>query len=213
MLAKLAGIIDSFETNAVIVMVGGMGVRVLAPQSTLRQIGQPGDPVALVTELVVREESLTLYGFQSAAELHWFRLLTSVQGVGPRSALSILTVCPPDRLQIAIAAQDKAPITQADGVGPKLAVRIITELKDKSMSALAVPTGGVTPATPAAKTAEQHPSEGAALQDAISALTNLGYGRSEAHEAVMRIAANDPGNDVSALIRAALKELGKRAVP
>ena len=223
MLAKIAGIIDSFESNAAIIMVGGMGVRVLMPARSLQSIGQPGDAVSLVTELVVREDALTLYGFKHAHELHWFRLLTSVQGVGPRSALSILSVCPPDRLQLALAAQDKAAITQADGVGPKLAVRILTELKDKALSAMPVPTGTVAPASKgkAAESAVQANDSTAdiasngdetALPDAVSALTNLGYGRSEAHAAVMQVLAQQGGGkDVATLIRLSLKELGKGA--
>lgn len=204
MLAKLAGIIDSFEANAVIIMVGGMGVRVLAPSRTLQTLGQPGDAVQMVTELVVREDSLTLYGFKTQAELQWFRLLTSVQGVGPRSGLSILSVCPPDRLQLAIAAQDKSAITQADGVGPKLAVRILTELKGKTVT-----LGGAPAATPTAHIPDT-PDSGA-LGDAVSALTNLGYGRSDAHDMVVKIQATQAGAvDASTLIRLALKEMGKK---
>lgn len=211
MLAKLAGIIDSFESNAVIVMVGGIGMRVLVPARALQTLGVPGDPVQLVTELVVREESLTLYGFKTAADLQWFKLLTSVQGVGPRSALSILSVCPPDRLQLAIASQDKAAITQADGVGPKLAVRILTELKDKSVTlGIPVPSGSVNASVPANAGKDSQPPMDGILIDAVSALTNLGYGRSEAHQAVLKVmAANDA--DVGSVIRLALKELGKGA--
>ncbi|MES2729554.1 MAG: Holliday junction branch migration protein RuvA [Pseudomonadota bacterium] len=206
MLAKLAGIIDSFEANAVIVMVGGMGVRVLAPSRTLQTLGQPGDAVQMVTELVVREDSLTLYGFKTATELQWFRLLTSVQGVGPRSGLAILSVCPPDQLQLAIAAQDKSMITQAEGVGPKLAVRIMTELKGKTVLGGATGQNGAGDVSPSvAHTGD----EGGAIQDTISALANLGYGRSEAHAAAVNVFAAHPGADASTLIRLALKEMGK----
>ncbi len=208
MLAKLAGIIDSFEQNAVVIMVGGMGVRVLAPSRTLQTLGQPGDAVQMVTELVVREDSLTLYGFKTQAELQWFRLLTSVQGVGPRSGLSILSVCPPDRLQLAIAAQDKSAITQADGVGPKLAIRILTELKGKSVTL----GGAPVPSTPSShdEGAVVQDNDGTAIADAVSALTNLGYSRSDAHDVVVKMRATQPGADAGTLIRLTLKEMGKK---
>lgn len=206
MISKISGVIDSFDTNSVTVMIGGFGVRVYASSRTLQTLGAPGEAATLLTELQVREDSLTLFGFKSESELNWFRLLTSVQGVGAKSGLSILSVCPPEKLQMAIAAQDKAPLTQADGVGPKLALRIVTELKDKAASALTadfVPHQASKSDGGKAETQQAMP-----LQDAVSALVNLGYGRTEAHAAVLRVNPELVANgNISDLIRLALKEL------
>ena len=171
----------------------------------------------MLTDMQVREDSMTLYGFIDAAEQQWFRLLNSVQGVGAKVALGILSVSPPERLSVIIAAQDKAAMTQADGVGPKLATRILTELKDKAASiAMTFPVSGeAVPTKPPVVSADSVPDApppphiAANLdEDALSALINLGYARADAYSAIMqaKLNANDD-YDLQNIIRLALKEL------
>lgn len=208
MIGKLTGKIDIFETAHLILDVGGVGYLVHASRRTLSSIGQKGEVVSLYIETLVREDAITLYGFMDQTEQQCFRILTSVQGVGAKVGLSILSVAPPEKIALAIAAQDKAFISQADGVGPKLAVRICTELKDKM---LALQSSGLAPASggksqqPIASAASQDFSSGLD-HDAISALVNLGYGRSDAFTAVQK--AREKANDnLQDLIKQALKEL------
>ena len=185
-----------------------MGYLVHATGRTLAQIGQPGDMVTLVTELLVREDSLTLYGFKDTAEQAAFRMLQTVQGVGAKAALSILTTLPADELSKAILAGDKAMVSRADGIGPKLAQRIINELAQKLPASLTTgpapygqaSAGGLEGA--AADTGQQ------LAQDALSALVNLGYSRTEAFAAVSQTKQSEEAGNVSALIALALKQLG-----
>ena len=202
MIGKLTGKIDSLIGPQAIVDVQGVGYVVACSAHTLRQIGSTGDAVALLIETHVREDAINLYGFLDSLERDWFRLLTTVQGVGAKSALAILGTLPPERLAQSIAAQDKAALTQADGVGPKLALRLVTELKDK-VAAFALPA--LLPTKGATQTAL--PSE---TSDAVSALMHLGYSRLEAFAAVSA-AAQKLGTDakLDALIRAGLAELSK----
>lgn len=204
MIGKLSGIIDSFADNHAILDVNGVGYVVFASRRTLGRIGQPGDPATLLIDTHVREDHIHLYGFADANEQKWFRLLTSVQGVGAKVALSILTACPAERLGVIIASQDKGAITSADGVGPKLGVRILTELKDKAEQVeIAAPSKGV-------KYKEIANEPKTIDQDAVSALINLGYPRSDAYDAVMqaRTKANDNEKEnLQIIIRMALKEL------
>ncbi len=217
MIGKLSGIIDSFAENYVILDVSGVGYIVYASRRTLTSIGQPGDAASLLINTHVREDAFNLYGFADVGEQAWYRLLTSVQGVGAKAALAILSVSTPQTLSIAIAAQDKAAFTQADGVGPKIATRILTELKDKAAkmdmgAALAAETkstdsaqqGSVSSA--AAQDPQKKLQDTGAAQDAISALVNLGYARSEAYTAVMN-ARGKSNDNLQDLIREALKEL------
>lgn len=131
MIAKLSGLLDSVGTDHCIVDCGGVGYLVYCSARTLRRVGDTGAAVSLRTEMQVREDAITLFGFIDAAERDWFRRLTTVQGVGSRVALALLSVLEPDKLGQAIAAQDRTALAQADGVGPKLANRLISELKDK----------------------------------------------------------------------------------
>jgi Holliday junction DNA helicase RuvA len=195
MIARLTGTVDSVGADHVIVDVGGVGYLATCSKRTLMQLGGAGSPVRLFTEMRARDELPHLYGFLDAGERDWFRLLTTVQGVGARVALAILSVLPPDKLTLAIAAQDRAAITAADGVGPKLATRLLSELKDKTG------TLGVTFET-AASVAMLPGIAG----DAVSALVNLGYGRSEVVSVVAKLQADE--TDLGTLIRKALKELG-----
>lgn len=202
MIGKLSGIIDSFDTGHLILDVQGVGYLIYASNRTLSRIGQPGDGASLLIDTHVREDHIHLFGFADAGEQQWFRLLTSVQGVGAKAGLAILAVCPAEKLALIIASQDKAAITQADGVGPKLGTRILTELKDKAGKIeLGQSNNSVKYQTIA------NESEDTGLdQDAVSALINLGYARSDAYSAVMnaRQKANDNLEDI---IRMALKEL------
>jgi Holliday junction DNA helicase RuvA len=198
MIAKLSGILDSAGPDGVIVDVGGVGYLVFCSARTLRQLPGKGEAVRLVVETHVREDHIHLYGFIDEAERSAYRLLTTVQGVGAKVALAILGAVSPDALASAIAAQDRTVLTQADGVGPKLATRIVVELRDKvgGLALAAAPLEGATPVL-----------EGAAA-DAVSALVNLGYRRVDAFGAVAR-ASRKVGSEakLDALIRGGLKEL------
>lgn len=204
MIAKLKGLIDSTGEGWAVIDVGGVGYLVFCSGRTLGRLGA-GEVADVMVETHVREDHIHLYGFIDAAERDWFRLLTTVQGVGAKVALALLSALSPDELLHAVAAADKAAVTQAPGVGPKLATRILSELKDKVGDlALGVSAGVVQMA------AHGGGPEGAggALRDAASALVNLGYQPSEALAAVGS-AAGRLGDDatVEALIRAGLNEL------
>lgn len=204
MIAKLTGIIDTIGPNHLILDVNGVGYLVQASNRTLSKIGGKGDPTSVLIETVIREDAFTLFGFADAAEQEWFKLLTSVQGVGAKAGLAILSVNTPDKIALAIAAQDKAAIQAADGVGPKLATRILTELKDKAANI------DISPAPQSVSyseiTNEEPQSDPSIDNDAISALVNLGYQRSDAFTAVTKAKAQSNDN-LQDLIRLALKEL------
>ncbi|MBF0374614.1 MAG: Holliday junction branch migration protein RuvA, partial [Alphaproteobacteria bacterium] len=179
MIAKLRGLLDSQGDDWAVIDVGGVGYMVFCSGRTLSRLPAVGEAVALVVETHVREDHIHLYGFFDAGERAWFRLLLTVQGVGSKVALSVLSVLPPDQLSAAIAAQDKRELTRAGGVGPKLAQRIVLELKDKA-AGIAVSDAFV----PAAASASGFAPAGGAIEDAVSALVNLGYRRVEAFAAV-----------------------------
>ena len=198
MIARLRGIVDSIEEGRCVIDVNGVGYLVFCSSRTLG--GLPEGVTTLLIETQVREDAISLYGFATAAEREWFRLLTTVQGVGAKVALGILSALSPDQLIGAIAAQDKGALTRAPGVGPKLAVRLVTELRDK---AGAMPGGGAA-ALPVAATPQGD------LADALSALTNLGYRRVEAEAALAKaVAAHGEGAALDVLIRTGLKALAK----
>ena len=204
MIAKLSGILDSMGANWAVIDVGGVGYLVYCSARTLHQLPGPGERVGLMIETHVREDHIHLYGFADSRERDWFAILQAVQGVGARVALGVLSVLSPIEITQAIAAQDAQPLTQASGVGAKLANRIVTELKDKVPSQAAAPVrddGGGAAAAVA--------GSGAAA-DAVSALTNLGYRRVDAFSAVAS-ASRSLGAEVGveALIRGSLKELGR----
>lgn len=196
MIAKLTGLIDEVGADRLILDVGGVGYLVHCSGRTLARFGpSPKGPVSLLIDTHLREDRIALYGFADAVERDWFRLLTTVQGVGARVALAILSVCAPDQLALAIASSDKAMLTRADGVGPKLGQRICSELKDK-IGDLAL--GAALPA---------EGESDAESRDAVSALINLGYGRSDAFQAVAAARAKSDAANVGELIRLGLKEL------
>ena len=200
MIAMLAGIVDQAAADGVVLDVNGVGYLVFASARTLARVPPRGEAVRLLLETHVREDHIHLYGFADEAERGWFRLLTTVQGVGAKLALALLSVLPPEALATAIMAQDKAALARADGVGQKLAQRIANELKDK--------VGGIA-LGPAATSAPIAAPPGAAA-DAVSALINLGYSRSDAYSAVNQ-AAQRLGAEarIDALIRAGLQELAR----
>lgn len=206
MITKLTGTLDSAGTNYAVVDVGGVGYLVHASGRTLSRLGARGGPVSLLTDMHVREDDISLYGFCDAEERDWFRLLCTVQGVGAKVALSILSSAPIERLGLAIASEDRAQIQQADGVGPKLATRIVTELKEKA-GKLAL--SGPAVANDRARSSASAPAvEKGVAADAVSALINLGYGRSEAFAAVSDVLRDlGPAAPVGDVIRRSLKEL------
>ena len=208
MIAQLRGEIVQIDGNSVIMDVAGVCYAVSVSGRTQGLMSAKAGMVTVLTDMQVREDSMTLYGFADSAERDAFRLLVTVQGVGAKAAMAILSVLSPDALATAIMAGDKAMVTRADGVGPKLAQRVVNELAEKvdnlPVSGFgAAMAGGAIP-TPAGDAA------GNVVVDAISALENLGYGRAEAHAAISRARSDGAHNeDLSALIAAALHQLGR----
>jgi holliday junction DNA helicase RuvA len=202
MIAKLTGIVDRSGPDGVVIDVGGVGYLVFCSARTLRLLPPAGEAARLLIDTHVREDHIHLYGFIDEAERNAYRLLTTVQGVGAKLALAISAVLSPDALAAAIVAQDRAALAQADGVGPKLAARIVNELRDK-VSGLSTAIAS----SPAIAVVPGSGDDGAA-SDAISALVNLGYRRTDASGAISR-AARKLGADagIDALIRGGLKEL------
>jgi holliday junction DNA helicase RuvA len=199
MIASLSGRLASAEEDSAVVDVGGVGYLVFCSGRTLRALPPVGEAVSLVVETHVREDHIHLYGFQAPAERAWFRLLQTVQGVGARLALAVLSLLAPDELATAIAAQDTASLRRVSGVGPKAAQRIVAELKDKAHA--------VSPDIAVVAAAAGTPGDGSSAE-AVSALVNLGYGRSEAFAAVSGAARElGEGADVGGLIRQGLKAL------
>lgn len=197
MIGRLRGIVEAVEDGKCLIDVNGVGYLVFCSSRTLEAV--PDGVATLLIETQVREDAITLYGFFTGAEREWFRLLTTVQGVGAKVALGILSALSPDQLVSAITGQDKAALTRAPGVGPKLALRILTELREKA----GIMPGGGAVALPV-------PPGGGAVVDALSALVNLGYKRLEAEQALAKaldIHGESAGLDV--LIRAGLKALAK----
>jgi holliday junction DNA helicase RuvA len=205
-IARLSGMLDSLGPDGAVIDVGGVGYLAFCSTRTLGALPRPGAAARLLIETHVREDHIHLYGFIDAAERDWFRLLLTVQGVGARLALAILSAIAPEALTVAIVAQDRAVLARADGVGPRLAARIVNELRDKA-GALALTSAapiatGVAPAVA---------GNGGAIADAVSALENLKIGRAEAYGAVAAAARRlGDGAAVEALITAGLQELDKR---
>lgn len=214
MIGKLKGIIESVMEDALLIDVGGVCYYVFASAATLRQLPREGEATTLWIETHVREDHIHLYGFTTEAEKKAFLLLNKVSGVGAKMALSILSAATPSQLATAIAAEDAAPFKAASGVGPKLAKRILVDLKDKFTlfdDGTGLQLSGAAGAALASE-GQAKPSAASgghpAVGDAISALVNLGYSRSDAYSAVSRAASGQEDAGVSELIRAGLKELG-----
>lgn len=239
MIARLRGILELKSRDQALIDVGGVGYLAFCSARTLAALPQGGAPVVLEIETHVREDHIHLYGFIDRAERDWFRLLITVQGVGARVALGILSILSPDDLARAVAAQDRVAIAKANGVGAKLAARIAGELRDKAAGIMldgatvsghaSAPTAGTMPeGSSPPETAKANGAKGPdgplpddarpMIADAVSALVNLGYGRSEAFAAIARAGAGAAeadaqngvrGGDVATLIRAGLKELSR----
>lgn len=200
MIGKLTGIVDSQNADSLILDVNGVGYVVQCSPRTLARLPVGGARVSLAIETQMREDAIRLFGFTSDAERDWFRLLQGVQGVGSKVALAILGVLPADALAVAIGRGDKSAVAQAPGVGPKLAARIVAELKDKTVA-----LGGASLDDDPGPIAAQLPG---AAQDAVSALLNLGYGRPQVTAAVAQAAAAlGPEAPTAALIRRGLQLL------
>lgn len=202
MIAKLTGILDSLYDGFLILDVGGVGYRVFCSNRTLSMMPGKGMGCALLIETQVREDYIHLFGFADSAEKEWFNVLNNVQGVGAKVALAILSALSPNDLSMAVATGDSKAFTRANGVGPKLATRLVTELKGKNL------TTGVGLDIPSMLTEKAGASN--VVQEAISALVNLGYGRSEAGMIVGTVYKDNENASISDLIRLSLKEIGKK---
>ena len=204
MIGKLKGIIDTYGPDWVIIDVGGVGYLVHCSARTLAALPAVGEAAAVAIETYVREDVIRLFGFASSQERDWFRLLLGVQGVGTKVALAVLGTLTPNELASAIAMQDKAMIARAPGIGPKVAQRVVAELRDKAPA-----LGAVDPVL-AALQGSLEAGVPTAAGDAVSALLNLGYGQAQAGAAVST-ALRKAGEEASteSLIRVALKELAR----
>lgn len=201
MIAQLTGRIDALSEGSCVIDVNGVGYLVHASTRTLAALPRPPASVRVLVETHVREDAILLYGFAEPEEREWFRLLTTVQGVGARVALSILSALSPRDLAAAIAAQDRASLTRAPGVGARLAMRLLTELREKA---------GAMPASSGISAIAQRPA--GVAEDTVSALVNLGYRRVEVQPVVARVLerlGSEAG--VDAAIRESLKELAQKA--
>jgi Holliday junction DNA helicase RuvA len=205
MIGKLKGVIDSYGEDNVILDVGGVGYLVHCSARTLQMLPQPGEAATLAIETYVREDQIKLFGFTSDLEREWFKLLQTVQGVGAKVALAVLGTMKVPELAEAIAMRDKAAVARTPGVGPKVAERIVVELKDKvpkftSLDPAIVQLSGALDENRAPRP----------VADAVSALVNLGYGQPQAAAAIAAAARNaGEGADTAALIRQGLKELAR----
>ena len=220
MIGKLSGRIDIKAADHVLIDTGGVGYVVYCSERTIAALPPAGGTAALYTDLLVREDLLQLFGFQTIAEREWHRLLTSVQGVGAKAALAIQGALGVEGVARAIALGDAAAVRRAQGVGPKLAQRVVNELKDKAPAVMALGGAAARPASVRAVSeviddADHPPSDardagaGAEAQAAaLSALVNLGYGHGEAAQAVAEVA--ETAGDEADLIRAALKRLAPK---
>jgi Holliday junction DNA helicase RuvA len=205
MIGKLKGIIDSYGEDAVILDVGGVGYLVHCSARTMQALPAPGGAATLSIETYVREDQIKLFGFVSDIEREWFRLLQTVQGVGAKVALAVLGTLRPSELATAIAMRDKAMVARTPGVGPKVAERIVTELKDKAPA-----YADIDPAVVRLAGSIDEKRATGPVADAVSALVNLGYGPPQAAAAIAA-AARSAGEaaDTKILIRLGLKELSK----
>ncbi|WP_341198270.1 Holliday junction branch migration protein RuvA [Lentibacter algarum] len=218
MIGKVAGRIDYIAEDHALIDVKGIGYLVYCSERTLRSLPRAGEAVALYTDLLVREDNLQLFGFTSLVEKEWYRLLLTVQGVGAKASLAMLSALGPDGVSRAIALGDWGAVKAAKGIGPKTAQRVVMELKDKAPAIMAL---GAGPAPDmgqdddvlediASVSAPVAQVGGAAQSEALSALSNLGYAPSEAASAIAQAQENGGGEDTAALIRQALRLLAPK---
>ncbi|MCW1956222.1 Holliday junction branch migration protein RuvA [uncultured Lentibacter sp.] len=218
MIGKIAGRIDYIAEDHVLIDVKGIGYLVYCSERSLRSLPRAGEAVALYTDLLVREDNLQLFGFTSLVEKEWYRLLLTVQGVGAKASLAMLSALGPEGVSRAIALGDWGAVKAAKGIGPKTAQRVVMELKDKAPAIMALGAGpapeigqedavleDIAPVSaPVAQVG------GAAQSEALSALSNLGYAPSEAASAIAQAQDNGGGEDTAALIRQALRLLAPK---
>ncbi|NBD30575.1 MAG: Holliday junction branch migration protein RuvA [Alphaproteobacteria bacterium] len=222
MIGRLAGRLEYRAADHVLIDVRGVGYMVFVSDRTMAALPGVGEAVALYTDLLVREDLLQLFGFTSLVEKEWHRLLMGVQGIGAKASIAILGALGPDGVSRAIALGDWAAVASAKGVGPKTAKKVILELKDKAPAVMAMGAAAPIGGSAATGAGEDEPvietvaprtapaADGAAQSEALSALTNLGYGPSEAASAVAQALGDDPGAETGALIKAALKLLAPK---
>jgi len=225
MIAKLKGIIDNIGEDCCIIDVNGVGYLVNMSSRSLAKL-KIGDYISLLIETVIKEDSITLFGFQSPWEKEWFNTLTKIQGVGGKVCLSILSALSPAQLSQAVAAQDKSSFLRAAGVGPKLAARLVTELKDKivtipveyingsdlktlSDDASEADTSKIKNKKEISPLPEESDNTYTKTEDVTSALTNLGYQKIDAYRVASEVCLKNPDADLSNLIRLALKEFNQ----
>jgi len=210
MIGKLRGKVDSTDTDSLILDVGGVGYHVFCAGRLIAALA-PGAAAELIIETNVREDHIHLYGFANTVERDWFRLLATVQGVGNKTGLGILSAYTPEQLTRAIIAKDIAAFKAISGIGPKLAERIVTELKDKVLKMPTSGSGLQAPGSGNLPEARSPKPESSFSDDAISALVNLGYSRTEAYTATLK-ATETLGDKVGldALIRASLQEMVRK---
>ncbi|MXV43981.1 Holliday junction branch migration protein RuvA [Saccharibacter sp. 17.LH.SD] len=205
MIGQLTGLVTHMEADRCLIDVNGVGYVVHASTQTLGQLPRPPEVARILIETVVREDAIQLFGFAEADEQAWFRMLTTVQGVGSRVALGILSVSRPTLLWQAVNAGDKLPFTQASGVGPRLGTRLLTELKSK-VAKMPAPTGNVgVPAQEASAANQSSGLEG----DALMALEGLGFRRAESWPVVSRVISENEAAALDVIIRLSLKELAR----
>jgi Holliday junction DNA helicase RuvA len=220
MIGKLTGRLDYRATDHVLIDVGGVGYMVYCSERTMAVLPNAGEAVSLFTELLVREDLLQLFGFTTLIEKEWHRLLMTVQGVGAKASMAILSTLGPDGVSRAVTLGDWAAIKAAKGVGPKTAQKVVLELKDKAPKVMAMggslaAAQGEVVAAPQGKGADDDvieaiaPSNASTQAEALSALTNLGYAHGDAASAVAQ-AAGDGADDTATLIRTALKLLAPK---
>ena len=218
MIAKLKGIIDNIGEDCCIIDVNGVGYLVNMSSRSLSKLKQ-NEHTSLLIETVIKEDSITLFGFQTPWEKEWFNTLTKIQGVGGKVCLNILIALSPAQLSQAVAAQDKSSFLRAAGVGPKLAARLVTELKDKIVTIPVEYMSGAdlntiadeqeTAQSTKTSSPEEPDSTYTLTEDVTSALTNLGYQKIEAYRVASEVCLNNPDKDLSSLIRLALKEFNQ----
>ncbi len=216
MIAKLRGVVDTIGEDYCIIDVNGVGYLVYASAKTLARMVL-GNAISLLIETVVREDSITLFGFGDSLEKEWFSVLTKVQGVGAKVGLSILSVLSPFQIAQALAAQDKSSFAKAAGVGPKLAARLVVELKDKIVTSPIEATekdstlqNVVEDSAESTQDIHLNESTAAISEDLISALTNLGYSRIDAYHVTTKVLADNPNDDFEILFKKALKEFANK---
>lgn len=196
MIAKLRGIIDQIGEDYVILDVSGVGYLVYCSSKVLNKLSTKGQLDEILIQTIVREDQITLYGFKEENEKYWFDLLLKVQGVGAKTAIKGLSIMTPEELEMAILSEDKTLLTRIPGIGNKGALRICSELKDKTLN-LSIPTGS-------------QPSENKNMQDLLSGLIGLGYGHHEAYEVVSKLSNEDKNKKVEDMLQIALKIISEK---